>query len=209
MQSLIDAIRNEGRYLGNSILKVDSFLNHQVDPDLMTEIGRTFFERLGKNHSKPITKILTAEASGIMPALTTAIEADCRMIYARKTASKTMVDEFYEADAISRTRGNPVTLKVNKNYLKAGDQVLIIDDFLAVGSTIGAMAEIIEQAGADLIGIGAVIEKPAEGGRERITQHIVNACPIASLARITFGNADEIIVDAGKIATTAPTTAHQ
>ncbi|PIE46114.1 MAG: xanthine phosphoribosyltransferase [Gammaproteobacteria bacterium] len=202
MQSLIDLIQKEGRYLGNDILKVDSFLNHQVDVHLMTAIGRAFYQRLGESR-QPISKILTAEASGIMPALTTAIIADCRMVYARKSTSKTMVDACYEAEAISRTRGNKSILRVNKNYLKPDDRVLIIDDFLAIGSSIGAMIDIVQQANATLVGIGVVIEKPIEGGRKRIRQHLYDNCPVTSLAQISFDN-DQVITAPGKLETLMP-----
>ncbi len=202
MQSLVERILEEGRYLGNEIVKVDSFLNHQVDSALMVEVGRTFYTRLAAD-SAPIDKVLTAEASGIMPALTTAMQANCRMVYARKTQSKTMVDDFYEGHAISRTRGNHVTLRVNKNYLQAGERVLIIDDFLATGSGIGAMIDIIDQAGAVLVGVGAVIEKPVEGGRPHIRKHLRATCPVASLACISF-DGDKVIAEVGRLAQEQP-----
>ncbi len=199
MQKLIDTIKAEGRYLGNSILKVDSFLNHQVDSELMTEIGRQLFKRLSvaANTDKPISKVLTAEASGIMPALTTAMAGNCRMIYARKSMSKTMTDEYYTANAVSRTRGNDVTFYVNSRFLSPDDNVIIIEDFLATGSSISALADIVYQSGANLIGIGAVIEKPAEKGRAVIGKALQKNCPIVSLVCIDFEN-DNIIVKKGE-----------
>ncbi len=196
MQKLVDKIKAEGRYLGNSILKVDSFLNHQVDSELMTEIGQQLFKRLSCT-DRPITKVLTAEASGIMPALTTAMAGNCRMIYARKSMSKTMVDDFYTAKAVSRTRGNDVTFYVNSKFLLPEDNVLIIEDFLATGSSIAALTDIVYQSGANLIGIGTVIEKPAENGRSVIGKALQNNCPITSLACIDFDN-DKLIVSKGK-----------
>ncbi len=196
MQKLINTIQAEGCYLGDSILKVDSFLNHQVDSDLMVEIGQQLFKRLNKGE-KPITKVLTAEASGILPAMTTAMASGCRMIYARKSVSKTMVDNFYTAKAVSRTRGNDVTFYVNSQFLSPNDNVLIIEDFLATGSSISALVDIVKQSGATLLGIGTVIEKPAENGREVIAKHLPNNCPITSLACISFEN-DNLVTVLGK-----------
>ncbi len=200
MQKLVDKIKAEGRYLGNSILKVDSFLNHQVDSELMTAIGRQLFKRLSlaANTDKPISKVLTAEASGIMPALTTAMAGNCRMIYARKSISKTMVDEYYTAKAVSRTRGNDVTFYVNSRFLSPDDNVIIIEDFLATGSSIAALTDIVYQSGASLIGIGAVIEKPAENGRAVIGKALQRNCPIASLACIDF-KADNLVTRLGNL----------
>ncbi len=197
MQKLIDTIQTEGRYLGNSILKVDSFLNHQVDSELMKEIGELLFERLNCG-DKPITKVLTAEASGILPALTTAMAGHSRMIYARKSMSKTMVDEFYTAQAVSRTRGNDVTFYVNAQFLSPDDNVIIIEDFLATGSSIAALVDIVGQSGASLAGIGTVIEKPAENGRKVIAEHLTSPCPVASLACIGFEN-DNLITELGQL----------
>lgn len=198
MQKLVEMIEAEGRYLGNSILKVDSFLNHQVDAGLMENIGRELFSRLSAHSDKPITKILTAEASGILPALTAAMAGNCRLIYARKSVSKTMVDSFYTADAVSRTRGNDVTFYVNSQFLTASDNVLIIEDFLATGSSIAALVDIVKQSGAQLAGIGTVIEKPSEQGRVAIRTHLPNDCPIASLARIHFDN-DTVATELGRL----------
>ncbi len=200
MQKLVDKIKAEGRYLGNSILKVDSFLNHQVDSELMTEIGQQLFKRLSDSTDRPITKVLTAEASGILPALTTAMAGNCRMIYARKTISKTMVDEFYTAKAVSRTRGNDVTFYVNSRYLSPNDNVIVIEDFLATGSSIAALTDIVQQSGANLVGIGTVIEKPAENGRAIISKALQKDCPIASLACIDFED-DELITTLGNLQT--------
>ncbi len=198
MQKLIDKIKAEGRYLGNSILKVDSFLNHQVDSELMMEIGQQLFKRLSDSTDKPITKVLTAEASGILPALTTAMSGNCRMIYARKSISKTMVDDFYTAKAVSRTRGNDVAFYVNSRFLSPDDNVIVIEDFLATGSSISALVDIVQQSGANLIGIGTVIEKPAENGRAVIGKALQQDCPIASLACIDFEN-DELVTSLGNL----------
>jgi xanthine phosphoribosyltransferase len=198
MLKLCEFIQQEGRYLGQSIVKVDSFLNHQVDVALMNEIGKVFSDYFSAASDKPITKVLTAEASGIMPAMATASLLSCRMIYSRKTVSKTMVGDFYQADAVSRTRGDDITLRVNKNYLGASEHVLIIDDFLAAGSTIAAMADIVQQSGSTLAGIGTVIEKPQENGQIKLRQrqNIGHDLPILSLAQIQIEN-DNFTVSSG------------
>ncbi len=193
MQKLVNTIKAEGRYLGNSILKVDSFLNHQVDSELMTEIGQQLFKRLART-DKPITKVLTAEASGILPALATAMAGNCRMIYARKSISKTMMDEYYTAKAVSRTHGDDVTFYVNSQFLSSADNVIVIEDFLATGSSIAALVDIVQQSRANLIGIGTVIEKPAENGRTFINgQMKCEFVPIVSLACIDFEGGELIV----------------
>ncbi len=201
MKKLTDIIQNEGRYLGDSILKVDSFLNHQVDGELMMEIGQQLFERLNNAqvNQRPITKILTAEASGIVPALATAIAGGCRMIYARKSISKTMTDTYYSSDAVSRTRGSAVTFYVNSRFLSSDDNILIIEDFLATGSSIGALMNIAHQVGANIAGIGTVIEKPCERGREALRERLVTDCPIASLACLHFED-NQLVTQLGCLA---------
>ncbi len=163
MDVLKERILREGRHLGGGILKVDSFINHQVDAPFMMLLGREFARRFG--YLKP-TKVLTAEISGIAPALATAYALDVPVLYARKTRPITMPDNAYRAVAPSHTKGKVVELLVSPEFLSASDRVLIIDDFLATGQTILALVRIVEQAGATLIGIGAVIEKAFEGGRE-------------------------------------------
>lgn len=181
MQELVERIRSEGRHVGGGIVKVDGFLNHQVDPGLTDRMGEHFVEHFAG--VGPVTRILTAEASGIPPALATARLLDVPMVYARKRHSALMEADDYQADAVSRTQGNPVSLRIARRFLNADDRVLIIDDFLASGSTLAALVAIIEQAGATLAGIGCVIEKPQEGGRERLAGRFM---PIVSLAKITF-----------------------
>lgn len=181
MQELVERIKTEGRHVGGGIVKVDGFLNHQVDPALTDRMGEQFVRHFAD--AGPITRILTAEASGIPPAVSTARLLNVPMVYARKSHSALMEADDYQADAISRTKGNAVTLRISRRFLHADDRVLIIDDFLASGSTLAALVAIIEQAGATLAGIGCVIEKPQEGGRERLAgRHI----PIVTLAKITF-----------------------
>ncbi|HLF75567.1 MAG TPA: xanthine phosphoribosyltransferase [Anaerolineales bacterium] len=179
MKELQERILRDGQVLGGGILKVDSFVNHQVDPSLMDACGREFarrFARLGA------TKVLTAEISGIAPALTTAIHLGLPVVYARKTKPITMPDQVYLTLAPSHTKGRMVELIVSPEYLAHGEKVLIIDDFLASGQTILGLARLAEAAGSRIVGIGALIEKMFEGGREALQTLGV---PIESLARIT------------------------
>jgi xanthine phosphoribosyltransferase len=162
MPELKDRIVQSGKNLGGGILKVDSFINHQVDPALMNACGKEFarrFEKLGA------TRILTAEISGIAPALMTAMHMDLPVVYARKSKPITMPDQVYLTVAPSHTKGNMVELIVSPEYLGHGERVLIIDDFLASGATILGLIRLAQAAGATVVGIGTLIEKSFEGGR--------------------------------------------
>ncbi len=163
MKALIEKIRTEGRNLGNGILKVDSFINHQVDPALMLAVGGALAARFG---ALGINKVLTAEISGIAPALMTSLALGVPIVYARKTKPVTMPDDVYLATTPSHTKGSTVQLMVSPEFLGVGDKVLIIDDFLASGKTIMALVKLARDAGAEVIGVGAVIEKRFEGGRD-------------------------------------------
>jgi xanthine phosphoribosyltransferase len=179
MQALKERIQREGKNLGHGILKVDSFINHQVDPILMDICGREFarlFAGVGA------TKILTAEISGIAPALMTGCYMKLPVVYARKTKPITMPDQVYLTLAPSHTKGNMVELIISPEYLAGGERVLIIDDFLASGSTIAGLVRLAEAAGAKVVGIGTLIEKTFEGGRDML---IPLGHPIESLVRIT------------------------
>ena len=179
MQDLKQRILAEGRNLGRGILKVDSFINHQVDPMLMVKVGQALADRF---RDAGVTKVMTAEISGIAPALTTALALGVPVIYARKTKPITMPSQVYREVAPSHTKGQQVELLVSPEYLGPEDRVLLIDDFLATGQTIAALVRIVQQAGATLVGIGAVIEKTFEGGRALLEPLGV---PIESLAVIT------------------------
>jgi len=174
-------IVEEGKALANDILKVDPFINHQVDPVLMDACGKEF-ARLFKS-TEP-TKILTAEISGIAPALMTAMHLGIPVVYARKHKPVTMPDTVYLTVAPSHTKGHMVELIVSPEYLANGERVLIIDDFLASGATIVGLVRLAQTAGAKLVGIGALIEKTFEGGRELLEVldiPIKALVPIASL----------------------------
>lgn len=188
MQLLKDKIVNEGKYLGRGILKVDSFMNHQIDPSLMKEIGHEFarrFEKLGA------TRILTAETSGIAPALAAAMALELPLVFARKHRPVTMADNPFTERAESHTHGKVVDLIVSPEYLKAEDKVIIVDDFLASARTIKALVKLVSASGATLVAIGAVIEKGFEGGRTALHELGLNI-PIESLASIESFDNDKI-----------------
>lgn len=178
MKILKDRIEKEGKHLGKGILKVDGFMNHQIDPLLMKQIGEEFAKRFANVNA---TRILTAETSGIAPALSAAVVMQIPLVFARKHKPVTMAGEPHRQSAPSPTKGGEVELIVSGEYLHATDRVLIIDDFLSSARTINALVKIVEGSGATLVGIGAVIEKSFAGGRDAIGRTDI---PIESLAVI-------------------------
>ena len=188
MQALKERILREGCNLGRGILKVDSFINHQVDPALTMEMGQELGRRFANVGA---TKVLTAEISGIAPALMTALALKIPVVYARKNKPITMPDRTYTQSAPSHTKGKLVDLIVSPEFLFPHDRVLIVDDFLATGNTIAALVRIVEESGATLVGIGAVIEKTFEGGRAALVGLNV---PIESLAIVTDMTDDRIVI---------------
>ncbi len=180
MHELRERIEREGCNLGRGILKVDAFVNHQVDVGLMLHAGRELAQRFADAGA---TKVLTAEISGIAPAVTTALALNLPVIYARKTKPVTMPDQVYRASAPSHTKGHFVELMVSPEVLHEGDRILIVDDFLASGQTIAALARIVQDSGAELVGIGALIEKTFERGRQVLAAQF--DVPIESLVTIT------------------------
>jgi len=186
MQVLEDRIRREGKNLGNGILKVDGFINHQVDPSLMDACGREFARRF---ESIGTTKILTAEISGIAPALMTGVHMGLPVVYARKHKPITMPDQVFLTLSPSHTKGRMVELIISPEYLAGGERVLIIDDFLASGATILGLIRLAQTAGAHLVGVGALIEKAFEGGRKALS-HL--GIPIESLACVKSMEDDQI-----------------
>jgi xanthine phosphoribosyltransferase len=187
MQALKQRILRDGKNLGGGILKVDGFINHQVDPALMDVCGMELARRF---QNVGATKVLTAEISGIAPALTTARNLWLPVVYARKTKPITMPDQVFLTLTPSHTKRRDVELIVSPEYLAGGERVLIIDDFLATGSTILGLVRLAQSAGAIIVGIGALIEKSFEGGRAALA-HL--GVPIESLAVITSMEGDEII----------------
>jgi xanthine phosphoribosyltransferase len=188
MQALKERIQSEGKNLGGGILKVDSFINHQVDPQLMYLCGRELARRFKYVGA---TKVLTAEISGIAPALTTALHLGLPVVYARKHKPITMPDQIYLTLSPSHTKGGTVELIISPEYLSGGERVLIIDDFLATGATILGLVRLAHTAGSEVVGIGTLIEKVFEGGRENLSR-LLNI-PVESLAIITSMDNGQIV----------------
>ncbi|MFC4760506.1 xanthine phosphoribosyltransferase [Fructobacillus durionis] len=179
MKALEQRIQEDGRVIEPDILKVDSFLNHQIDPVLMQEMGKEF-ARLFANQG--VTKILTVEASGIAPAVMAGLALDVPVVFARKSKSRILSDDAFTADVYSFTKQTSNAIRIDKRFLSADDHVLLIDDFLANGQALLGLKEIADQAGATIVGAGIVIEKSFQPGRQNaIDAGLEN---IHSLARI-------------------------
>lgn len=185
MQELKEKILKEGVAIGTEIVKVDHFLNHRLDVKFLQDVGREFKTRF-EGHQ--INKILTVEASGIAVACLAAMCFDyAPVVFAKKAAPSTMTEGFYVAEAKSFTKGTVSLLRVSERFLEKGDKVLIIDDFLAHGQASLALADIVEQAGGEVVGIGAVIEKGFQGGSERLRKKGYVVESLAVIDRIEEG----------------------
>ncbi|MET3644248.1 xanthine phosphoribosyltransferase [Streptococcus gallinaceus] len=178
MKLLEERILKDGNVLGEGILKVDSFLTHQVDFELMQEIGKVFAE---KYKDVGITKVVTIEASGIAPAIYAAQALNVPMIFAKKHKNITMTEGILTAEVYSFTKQVTSTVSIAGKFLQEDDVVLIVDDFLANGQAAKGLLEIIQQAGATVAGVGIVIEKSFQTGRALLEEAGV---PVTSLARI-------------------------
>lgn len=165
MELLEKYIIEQGKVLSENVLQVDTFLNHQIDPKLMVEIGREFASRF---KDEGITKIITLESSGIAPAVMAGLELNVPVIFARKKRSLTLVDHFYRAEVYSFTKNETNSIFVSKEFVESGDTVLLIDDFLANGQAAKGLIEIAEQAGAKVAGLGIVIEKGFQDGGDEL-----------------------------------------
>ncbi|QFP76032.1 xanthine phosphoribosyltransferase [Deinococcus sp. AJ005] len=193
MQSLVDAIREQGVILPGGFLKVDGLVNHQLLPGLTREMGVRFAELFAP--LKP-NKVLTIEVSGIAPAISAAMELNVPMVYARKKKPLTMKEPAFTASSVSRTKGGNVDLFISSEFLGPQDRVVIIDDFLASGGTLRALTGMIELSGATLLGLGCVVEKQFESGREFLADLGV---PIHTLANIVrMSEQDGIEVEVGR-----------
>jgi xanthine phosphoribosyltransferase len=187
MDLLKQRIMTEGKNLGKGILKVDRFINHQVDPILMDACG-VEFARLFAGTSA--VKILTAEISGIAPALMAGKYLNLPVVYARKTKPVTMPSDVYITVAPSHTKGHNTELIVSPEYLLRDEDILIIDDFLASGATIIGLVRLAQTAGSNVVGIGTLIEKTFEGGRNKLAYLGV---PVHSLVSISSMDDGKII----------------
>ncbi|MCQ2609889.1 MAG: xanthine phosphoribosyltransferase [Lachnospiraceae bacterium] len=162
---LKERIKKDGKVKDGNILKVDSFLNHQIDVDLIDKIGEEFYNRF---KDEKVTKILTIETSGIPLAVTTARHFKCPVVFAKKMKTKNISGEVYTAKVMSFTHGINFDVIVSKDFLGENDRVLVIDDFLANGEAITGLMKIIDEAGAELVGCGVAIEKGFQPGGESI-----------------------------------------
>ena len=181
MKKLEDRILKEGRALSKEVLKVDSFLNHAVDTKLMYDIGEEF-KKYFENHN--ITKIFTIESSGIAPAVMTAFLMDLPMVTLKKKTSKILNGEVYQTTVHSFTKDSDYELTLSKDYINSNDKVLIIDDFLANGEAAKGAARLVEEAGAKVSGIGIVIEKSFQLGREILEEKGYDICSLARISKL-------------------------
>ncbi|MBG0916290.1 xanthine phosphoribosyltransferase [Exiguobacterium sp. N5] len=186
MKQLEDKIREEGRALSDQVLKVDAFLNHQVDPVLMKGIGKEFAERFKDAN---IDRIVTLESSGIAPAMMTALEMGIPFVFARKRKSLTLQDDLVEADVYSFTKQETNRISLSRRFVLPGERVLVIDDFLANGEAALGLTQLVEAAGAEVAGVGIVIEKSFQPGRDKL---IERGYRVESLARIAKLEKDHI-----------------
>ena len=167
MQLLMDRIRRDGKIKAGNVLKVDSFLNHQMDIKLFVEIGKEFKRRFADCE---INKILTIEASGIGIACIVAQYFDVPVVFAKKSKTKNIAGDIYTTQVESFTHGRTYDIMVAKEFLGAGDKVLLIDDFLANGKALEGLAEIVKNSGAELVGAGIVVEKGFQPGGDHLRE---------------------------------------
>ncbi|MEH7356951.1 xanthine phosphoribosyltransferase [Neobacillus drentensis] len=179
MKLLEETIKKDGLVLNENVLKVDSFLNHQIDPKLMIEIGKEFAERFA---NEGITKIITIESSGIAPAVMAGYHLNVPVVFARKRKSLTLTGELLTASVHSFTKNETSEISIAKKFINENDRVLVIDDFLANGQAALGLVEIVKLGGAEVIGIGIVIEKSFQPGAQILKEQGLR---VESLARIS------------------------
>ena len=193
MKELVERIQKDGRVLGEGVLKVDSFVTHQVDPVLMEQIGQRFAEVF---KDQGITKVVTIEASGIAPALFVAQTLNVPMIFARKAKSLTMDEELLTTSVYSFTKQVNSTISISRKFLSAEDKVLIIDDFLANGQAAKGLVELCRQAGVGVEGIGILIEKSFQDGRQLLEEMGLKVVSLARIAALSNGQVEFLEEDA-------------
>lgn len=178
VHALEQKILTEGIVLSDQVLKVDAFLNHQIDPVLMQQIGKEFAARF---KDAGITKIITIEASGIAPAIMAGLELGVPVIFARKYQSLTLKDDLYRSKVFSFTKQTESTIAISNKHLHSTDKALVIDDFLANGQAALGLIDLIHQANAEVVGVGIVIEKSFQSGRDLLLE---KGYRVESLARV-------------------------
>lgn len=185
MRLLENKIKKDGKVLNQHVLKVDSFLNHQIDPYLMQEIGKEFASRFA---GEQITKIVTIESSGIAPAVMTGLYLNVPVVFARKRTSLTLYEGLLTATVHSFTKNETNDISISKKYLHENDRVLIIDDFLANGQAALGLVDLVQQGHAEVAGIGIVIEKSFQNGAEKLQELGVRVESLARIASLSDGN---------------------
>ena len=178
MKFMTERIAREGRALNEDVLLVDSFLNHQVDMELMRQCGDAFAEHF---RGKGITRVLTVESSGIAPAGMAALALGVPLVFLKKKTSRITAGDVYQTPVQSFTKGTRYELTVASRYLPAGEKVLFIDDFLAMGEAALGVARLVKEAGSEIAGIGIVIEKSFQPGRKKLE---AAGFDVFSLARV-------------------------
>ncbi|MCG0278924.1 MAG: xanthine phosphoribosyltransferase, partial [Thermanaeromonas sp.] len=184
VELLKEKIRREGKVISEDILKVDSFLNHQIDPVLMLKVGEEFAQRFAQ---EKVTKVLTVEASGIAVALMTGLALQVPVVFAKKRQPSTIGSDAYFGKVRSFTKEEVVDIVVAGSYLGPGDRVLIIDDFLASGEAVRGLIKIIQQAGAKLVGVGTVIEKVFQNGGEYLRKQGIRVESLVQIGTLSGG----------------------
>lgn len=184
MKILEDMILERGIAVNEDILKVDSFVNHQVDPELMKNIGDEFAEHF---KGQGITKVATIESSGIAPALMTALALNIPMLILKKQPSKILNQDLYQTVVTSYTKGTSYELTLSKNFISENDHVLIIDDFLANGEAATGAIRLIRKAHATIAGVGILIEKSFQPGYEKLTEQGIDVYSLARIAKLGEG----------------------
>jgi xanthine phosphoribosyltransferase len=193
MRLLEERIQKDGIVLSEQVLKVDSFLNHQIDPSLMLEIGKEF-ARLFKDED--ITKIVTIESSGIAPAVMAGLELNVPVVFARKRKSLTMTDGLLTSAVHSFTKNETNEISIAQKFLNSNDKVLVIDDFLANGQAALGLIEIVQSSGASVAGLGIVIEKSFQHGAKLLQQQGIR---VESLARVASLSNGEVLFKTEKV----------
>lgn len=189
MDLLKQMILEKGHVINENVLKVDSFINHQVNPKLMKEIGLEFYNYFKDSN---ITKVFTIESSGIAPAIMAASEFNVPMVILKKQTSSTLNENFYQTEVKSFTKGTTYNLTLSKEYISKDDNILIIDDFLANGEAAKGAIKLIENVGATVSGLGIVIEKSFQPGRKFLEDLGYNVYSLARIKSFKDGNVEFI-----------------
>lgn len=181
MKLLEEKILAEGVALNENILKVDSFINHQVDPDLMRQMGAAIAKQF---EGKGVTKVATIESSGIAPGLMTAIALDVPLIILKKQPSKILNQDLFQTVVTSYTKGTSYELTMSSKYVNENDHVLIVDDFLSNGEAATGAIRLIRKTHATIAGLGVLIEKTFQPGREKLEEQGITVCALARVSKL-------------------------